>query len=303
MPLIPWLSPLREQSLTPSSDHNPLSGHHHDTRVGLCWNRPKAVFSWVAVVALCFPAMGSQAWGQTRTEPTSDKAAIVAAGFGYQNDFDSTITVKVYDAVSGDVLSEDVYELSIKEDRDAARANASNGRIFAGGVGPGATDLSQFMLRVYDAKTGEFQWAGQLNLTPNEADKTGHKISTLVPRRAVVMKVDSAEADARQPLFLLRAFDASTGGVVWEDEFSTDGKGIAKGKTITARPADETMREADTFDFRVRMFGRDGRTILWEDQVLQWPAEEDSQDVDDDRAQLLPAWTGPITQDIVSEEI
>mgnify|MGYP003341451433 CR=1 FL=1 len=50
-------------------------------------------------------------------------AAIVAAGFGYQNDVDSSITVKVYDAVSGEVLSEDVYELSIKEDRNAARAD------------------------------------------------------------------------------------------------------------------------------------------------------------------------------------
>ena len=287
MPLIHWSSLLRELSTTPSSHQN-----HHI-----------AVSSLVAAVLVCLPLVGGQAWGQTGAGPKSDKAAIVAAGFGYQNEFDSTITVKVYDAVSGEVLSEDVYELSIKEDRNAARANASNGRIFAGGVGPGATDLSNFMLRVYDAKTGEFQWAGQLNLTPNEGSRPGHTISTVVPRRAVVMKVDSAEPDVRQPLFLLRAFDASTGGVVWEDEFSTDGKGVAKGKTIAARPADEVLQEADTFDFRVRMFGRDGRTILWEDQVLQWPAEEDSQGVDDDRARLLPAWSGPITQDVASEEI
>src|SRR5689334_3516447 len=159
------------------------------------------------------------------------------------------------------------------------------------------------MLRVYDAKTGEFQWAGQLNLSPGEGSRPGHTISALVPRRAVVMKVDNAEADARQPLFLLRALDASTGGVVWQDEFSTDGKGAAKGKTIAARPTDEVLQEADTFDFRIRMLSRDGRTILWEDQVLQWPAEEDSQGADDDRAQLLPAWTGPITQDIASEMI
>ncbi|MBM4127011.1 MAG: hypothetical protein FJ247_06640 [Nitrospira sp.] len=257
----------------------------------------------MAAAALCFLSAGGQAWGQTGAEPTSDKAAIVAAGFGYQNEFDSSITVKVYDAISGEVLSEDVYELSIKEDRNGARAHASNGRIFAGGVGPGATDLSNFMLRVYDAKTGEFQWAGQLNLTPNEGGKPGHTISTLVPRRAVVTKVEGAEADAQQPHFLLRAFDASTGGVVWEDEFSTDGKGVAKGKLIAARQADEGLQQADTFDFRVRMFGRDGQTILWEDQVLQWAAEEESQDVDDDRARLLPAWTGPITQDAASEEI
>ena len=303
MPLIPWLSPLREKSIASPPDQDPLPGHQHYTGVGVCRNRSMAFFSGVAAMVLCLLSVGGQAWGQTEAETKSGKAAIVAAGFGYQNEFDSTITVKVYDALSGEVLSEDVYELSIKEDRNGVRTNASNGRIFAGGVGPGATDLSNFMLRVYDATTGEFQWAGQLNLTPNEDSRPGHTISTLVPRRAVVMKVDSVEADTRQPRFLLRAFDTSTGGVVWEDEFSTEGTGVAKGKMITARPADEALQEADTFDFRVRMLGHDGRTILWEDQVLQWPAEEDSQSVDDDRAQLLPAWTGPITQEVASEEI
>ena len=300
MPLIHWLSSLREQSTTRSSDQNPLSGHRHRTAVRVSWKRFLAVSLWVTTATLCLPLAGGQAWGQSGAD---NKSAIVAAGFGYQNDFDSTITVKVYDARSGEVLSEDIYELSIKEDRTGVQANTSNGLIFAGGVGPGATDLSNFMLRVYDATTGDFLWAGQLNLAPIEGNRQGHTISTLVPRRAIVTKVERTEADTRQPLFLLRAFDASTGGVVWEDEFSTDGKGVARGKMIAARPTDEGLQEADTFDFRVRMFGHDGRTILWEDQVVQLPAEEDSEGVEDDRAQLLPAWTGPITQDIASEQI
>lgn len=303
MPLSHWLSPSRERSTTLSSDRNLLPGHHDGTKVEAYRNRPIAASCLLAAVAVCVPLVGGQAWGQTGAEQKSDKPAIVAAGFGYQNDLDSSITVKVYDARSGDVLSEDVYELSIKEDRNSARTHSSNGRIFAGGVGPGATDLSNFMLRVYDAKTGEFLWAGQLNLSPNEESKPEHTISTLAPRRAVVMKVDSAGADAPQPLFLLRAFDASTGGVLWEDEFSTDGKGVAKGQPIAALLDDEALQDADTFDLRVRMFARDGRTILWEDQVLQWATEERSQGVGDDRAQLLPAWTGPLTQEVVSEEI
>ena len=207
MPLSHWWSPLRERSTTPSSDRNLLPGHHLGTKVGAGRNRPIAASCLMAAAVVCLPLVGDQAWGQAGAERKSDKAAIVAAGFGYQNDLDSSITVKVYDARSGDVLSEDVYELSIKEDRNSARTHSSNGRIFAGGVGPGATDLSNFMLRVYDAKTGEFLWAGQLNLMPNEGSKPGHPISTLAPRRAVVMKVDSAGADAQQPLFLLRAFD------------------------------------------------------------------------------------------------
>lgn len=303
MSLIHWSSLLGEPSTTPSSNPHSRSGHHTRTGVRLSWHRFMVASFLLAAVWMFLLFVGGQAWGQMGAEPQSDKTSIVAAGFGYQNDFDSSITVKVYDAVSGEVLSEDVYELSIKEDLNAARANTSNGRIFAGGVGPGATDLSNFMLRVYDAKTGEFLWAGQLNLTPNEGSKPGHTVSTLAPRRAVVMKVGNAEADARQPLFVLRAFDASTGGVLWEDEFSTDDKEVAKGQQISAHLDDEAMQDADTFDFRVRMFGLDGRTILWEDQVLQWAAEENSQAVDDHRAQLLPAWTEPLTQEIASEKI
>lgn len=302
MSLIHWSSLLGEPPTSPSSDRHSRSGHHTGTGVRMSWHRVMVVSFLLAAVLMFLLLVGGQAWGQAGAEQSA-KATIVAAGFGYQNEFDSSITVKVYDAMSGEVLSEDVYELSIKEDRNGARANASNGRIFAGGVGPGATDLSNFMLRVYDAKTGEFLWAGQLNLTPDEGSKPGHTISTLIPRRAVVIKVDNAEADARQPLFLLRAFDASTGGVLWEDEFSTDAKGVAKGQQIAAHLADDALPEADTFDFRVRMFGRDGRTILWEDQVLQWAAEENPQAVDDDRAQLLPAWTAPLTQAVASEEI
>ena len=54
----------------------------------------------------------------------------------------------------------------------------------AGGVGPGATDLSNFVLRVYDAKTGKFQWEGNLNLTPVESGNVGQLVSTVSPRRA-----------------------------------------------------------------------------------------------------------------------
>jgi hypothetical protein len=251
--------------------------------------------------------MSGQAWGDGGVDQKADSAAIVAAGFGYQNGDESTITVKVYDAASGKVLSEEVYELSIKEDRDS-KSKAPEARIFAGGVGPGATDLSNFVLRVYDAKTGEFQWTGQLNLAVNGDDEhdIGHMISTVAPRRALVTKVHNTnESDVPHPLFLLRAWDAVTGGIIWEDRFSADDKAGALARQIAGDSAgfDGLELGVDAFDFRILMFDSGSRTVLWEDRVMQQPADEEIEGAEADRARLLPAWTEPIEQDSAPEEV
>ncbi|MBY0249440.1 MAG: hypothetical protein K2Q17_17435 [Nitrospiraceae bacterium] len=284
---------------------SPSTGSVHDCKPSAMHLRGTWSLSCRLVgVGLCLSLMGGQAWGQIETEQKEGHEAIVAAGFGYQNSVESTITVKVYNPASGEVLSEDVYELSVKEDSFGG-SNGSEGRIFAGGVGLGATDLSSFIVRVYDAKTGEFQWSGRLNLTPGDGSEAGRLISTVVPRRATIMKIHGIDTAAQSPLFVLRAVDVLTGGILWEDEFSADGEGAAKARQIATRLADaaEGSPVADLFDFRIRMFDHDGRTVLWEDQVLQQPADAEVQGAVDDRAQMLPAWTGTIEQDSMPEEI
>jgi hypothetical protein len=84
---------------------------------------------------------------------------VVAAGVGYENAETSTITVKTYDAENGAILSDETYELNVREDAASAGSQPRE-RIFAGGVGPGADGLSAFTLRVYDAATGKFLWEG-----------------------------------------------------------------------------------------------------------------------------------------------
>jgi len=304
MSQIHWFSQLLNRSTAPSPIavlvRARLDGKSSATYPRWSWK----LFYPLAGVGLCLSLMGGQAWGQVETEQKEENEAIVAAGFGYQNGNESTITVRVYDPTSGEVLSDDVYELSVKEDTRAG-SNVSAGRIFAGGVGLGATDLSSFMIRVYDAETGEFQWSGQLNLTPSDASEPGHMISTVAPRRASITKIHDIDTTAQSPLFVLRAVDVTTGGILWEDEFSADGVSAAQVSQTAAHLAgvEEGSREGGLFDFRIRMFDRDGRTVLWEDQVLQQPADEEIQGAMDDRARLLPAWMGPIERDWMLEEI
>jgi hypothetical protein len=230
---------------------------------------------------------------------------IVAAGFGYQIGDLSAITVRVYDAVSGEVLSSELYELSVNEGNSTGQ-NSSQERIFAGGVGLGATDLSNFMLRVYDARTGAFQWEGELNLTPRGGSGPGQMVSTAVPWHAMITRIHAAERSIHQPVFVLRALDASTGGLVWEDEFSTDGIGIGRGQPLVTRPIglDGTSMETfNTFDFRIRMVDRNRQAILWEDRISHQEVEEDSREAADDQAHMLPPWPRQPQQSAAPEAI
>lgn len=282
----------------------PVPSHLKDRKSSSLYLRRLKAFSWLVGAGLCLSLGSGQAWGQMGAEKTEEKGSIVAAGFGYQIGSVSTITVKVYDAASGAVLSDETYELNVKEGNNG-RSNPLQARIFAGGVGLGAADLSNFVLRVYDAKTGKFQWEGQLNLTPSVGSGAGQTVSTVVPRQATITKIHAAEAAIQQPMFLLRALDASTGGLVWEDEFSADGIGSARAQQIGSRLAgfDGLATEAHTFDFRIRMFGRSRQAVLWEDQVSQQDAEENSHEAIDDRAHMLPAWPRHLQQDPASEHI
>ncbi|HSF69705.1 MAG TPA: hypothetical protein VLA47_04950 [Nitrospira sp.] len=249
--------------------------------------------AWLITAGLCLSLVGSPAWGRIEVENEPEKGGtIVAAGFGYQIGDLSAITVRVYDAMSGEVLSDELYELSVDEGNSTG-LNSSQQRIFAGGVGLGATDLSNFMLRVYDARTGAFQWEGQLNLTPRGGSGAGQLVSTVVPRHAMVTRIHAAEPSIHQPVFVLRALDAATGGLVWEDEFSTDGIGIGRGQHLVIRPIglDRTSMEAfNTFDFRIRMWDRNRQVILWEDRISHQEVEEEFHEAADDQAHMLPPW-------------
>lgn len=246
--------------------------------------------SLVAFIGLCGIYGGTdQALAQV---VSTDKKAIVAAGFGYQIGSVSAISVKVYEADSGAIISDDVYELTVKEG-DGARKN-EGGRIFAGGVGPGATDLSNFVLRVYDANTGIFEWEGRLNLVQPDGKGRGQAVSTRKFSQATITRVRAGQPSSEQPIFSLRAVDAATGSLVWEDEFTTVLGGTPHLHSITDRSTMSGRISSNTFhrfELRIRMYDPSGKKILWEDQLSPRESEEGShQEPLNDQADLLPVW-------------
>lgn len=263
-------------------------GHVTDQPGGGAYHDPSKILSRLVAVVLCLSCSIGPAWGEIGTE---EKRTIVAAGFGYQIGAVSTIAVKVYDAESGDILSNEIYELAVKES-DGVRSNRGP-RIFAGGVGLGATDLSNFVLRVYDANTGVFQWEGRLNLVQADLKSGGKVVSTALPLPASVTRAHIVETTMEQPVFLLRAMDVATGVLVWEDEFTTGRTRIPRAQLIAGpsiQPDSIPPASSQTFNFTIRMYDPSGKRVLWEDHLSQLESDEGSEKSHNDQADLLPAW-------------
>ncbi|MCA1958874.1 MAG: hypothetical protein LDL14_10160, partial [Nitrospira sp.] len=257
--------------------------------------RLRALFPFITAVCCCLVLMGERAMGH---EPVGKEAerAVVAAGFGYQNETGATMTVKVYDAVSGEVLSEDVYELIVEED-PGARSDGSTMRIFAGGAGGTPAGLSSFLLRAYDGKTGEFQWVGKLHFNPTErgGDERELEVSTSMVRRATLTKIGNPiRSEDAHPLFILRGWDPSTGVLNWEDEFSPDEDVAASVGTAVfhATAPEGSWEEGGVIDFQILMIDRKQGSVLWEDRVFQW-MEEERRTLQNDPGQRVPDRTGP----------
>jgi hypothetical protein len=231
---------------------------------------------------------------------------VVAAGVGYENAESSMITVKTYDAENGAILSEESYELDVKEDAASADGHPSE-RIFAGGVGPGGDGLSVFTLRAYDAATGRFLWEGLLNLSvSNHESGSTHRVVAHLRPQAMVTRVRSQGAINGQPQFFLRAVDPSTGQLVWTDQFSAGAGRLARAEHVSRAVAGQTegsAAPAQQIEFRIRMMDDRDRQILWEDTIEPTVEETDEAPGHDATAENLRAWRGERPEEMKKDVI
>jgi hypothetical protein len=268
----------------------------------------KTFYVGLIACATIGPSLPLTAW---TADPSSFTSAIprtaVAAGVGYQNAETSTIIVKTYDAENGEILSEETYELNVREDATLA-VNQPRERIFAGGVGPGADGLSAFTLRVYDATTGRFLWEGLLNLdiSNQELNSTHQVVAHLVALQATASQVRSQSAIDGQPQFALSAVDSETGQLMWTDQFSVGTGRLARTERVSRAVVGQTESLAtpsQQIEFRIRMTDDRDRNILWEDTIKPTEGEADLAAEYNDAAEILPAWRGEGPEEMNKEEI
>jgi hypothetical protein len=248
---------------------------------------PSRFYIAFLVLALAVLHLPTTAWSADQPSTLLAKSRkTVAAGFGFQDAESSSITVKTYDAESGEVLSADTYELDIKD--DGPPSSHPRTRIFAGGVGVGSDGLSDFILRVYDASNGKFLWEGRLNLGVGNPQFGATPVIAQIQPRAAMAKITNRTATGGQPYFVLRAVNPQTGQVVWADEFSTEAGGRVE--YISRSIIGMTGTAPRDIDFRIMMPDEAGRRLLWEDKIV--PLEESEEAVPSDEAtDTWPGWS------------
>ncbi len=275
---------------------------YHEQRIG------KGFYAALIACAMIGPSLPLTAWTADLSSlaPVSPRT-VVAAGVGYENAETSTITVKTYDAENGAILSDETYELNVREDAASAE-NQPRERIFAGGVGPGTDGLSAFTLRVYDAATGRFLWEGLLNLNAGDQEpgSTHRVVAHPVAPQAMVTQVHSRSAIDGQPQFSLRAVDATTGQLMWTDHFSAETGRLARPERVGRAAVGQTeglAAPSQQIEFRIRMTDDQGRNILWEDTIEPTVDETDVIAGHNDAAEILPAWRGADSEEMKQEAI
>lgn len=301
MTIIQWLSEMRDNvGKWFRSAGCELAPAHQARRI-----QKARCFSFLACAVLGY-GFPLTAWAADLAVPTSvQPRKVVAAGVGYENAETSSITVKTYDAESGATLSEETYELNVREDAVAGERQPSE-RVFAGGAGPGTDGLSSFRLRVYDAATGKFLWEGLLNLSASNQDPSStHRVVAHLTPQALVTRTHSQSVVEGEPQFALRAVDSATGQLAWTDQFSGSGRS-AKAERINRAAIGQTGKPAASsrqIEFRVQMFNEQERKLLWEDTIEPAVEEVDVTSWQDEAAENIPTWRSAGPEDTKREAI
>ncbi len=236
-----------------------------------------------------------QGWGGEHPSGFHADTPVLAAGFGFQAGGESIIVIRTYDARTGQVLSEESFDLAVIED-GAPTSGQTTGRIFAGGIGGGGSingeGLSKFLLRVYDAQTGSFLWEGQLNLTTGGEGETAKPIARLIRPTVALKRTANESGAAILPYYLVRALDPNTGSMVWQDQFALTGSGRGAGKPTRYRlvPAAALRNLDHAFQFMVSAYDRTSEILLWVDTFES--LEQEAAPEEEEHASVLPLWPG-----------
>lgn len=310
MTIIQWLSKtigeVRERFRPIGREFVPVYPVYEER--GIDGRARRALCGTLIACAMIASGLPQTAWtADLSSLATVNPRTVVAAGIGYENAETSTITVKTYDAEDGTILSDETYELNVREDAASAGSQPRE-RIFAGGVGPGADGLSAFTLRVYDSATGRFLWEGILNLSASdqESNFTRRVVAHLVAPQATVTQVFSQGAIDGQPEFFLRAVDSITGQLVWTDQFSAGAGTVARAERVGRAAVGQTegvAARSQQIEFRIRMMDDRDQQIMWEDTIEPTVEETDMVAGHDDAAENLPVWRGEGPEEMEGEAI
>jgi outer membrane protein assembly factor BamB len=161
----------------------------------------------------------------------------------------SLAVVRAYDAATGELLWQDLFDQSLKTQTTVATTVAADaGRLYVGGDRDG-----EFFIRALDGETGSFVWQ----------DISGAGRATGITAQAgLVYAVSEA--------FVVRAYEAGTGAVVWGDTLdAATGKAVSVGgeHLFVAGVIPSEDGTGLGYDFLVRAYDAATGLLAWQDRL------------------------------------
>ena len=190
---------------------------------------------------------------------------VFAAGFDTNTAGNRDFLVRAYDAESGTLLWKDQVDKAGAADRAFALA-AGAGQVFAGGFSTNAEGNQDFLVRAYNAKTGALLWEDQV-------DPVGgfDGVNALAVEGGRLFAAGFITNAAGNFDALLRAYEAKSGALLWEDQIDRAGFDDAALALTVERGqvfiAGFGTNAAGNFDVLVRAYQAKTGTLVWEDQV------------------------------------
>jgi hypothetical protein len=190
---------------------------------------------------------------------------VFAAGSGERGTDNQDFLIRAYDAKTGGLLWEDQTDKAGFNDAAYALA-VGGGLVFAAGFGTNATGNQDFLVRAYRAADGALVWEDQVEQAG--FDDTAFALAVGGGR---VFAAGSGERAAGNQDFLVRAYEAKSGALRWEDQVDPaagfDGVNAlaVQGERLFA--AGFVTNAAGNFDVLLRAYEAKSGALLWEDQV------------------------------------
>ena len=199
-------------------------------------------------------------------------------------DISSAFAVRSYDGKTGELLWQDQFVgtgdgFDFDVDDHANAIAVRGNRIFVVGSIVNQLTVGDFAVRTYDAKSGSLLWQDQFDGTASgEDDDEAYAITVKGERVFVAGSIENEESFSD---FTVRAYDAKTGRLLWQDQANGTANGYDHATDIAVQgqrvfAAGSVVNQDVGSDFTVRAYDARSGRLLWQNQFNGTAGDYDS---------------------------
>ncbi|MBI5125739.1 MAG: PQQ-binding-like beta-propeller repeat protein [Planctomycetes bacterium] len=178
----------------------------------------------------------------------------------------SALTVRAYNTQDGRLLWQDNYDREGAGEDAAWGMTLKDGKVFAVGQTTSNTGGSAFAVRAYNAKDGKLLWEDNYDREGSLLDAAYRAVA----KDGRVFVVGQTGSTAGGSTFAVRAYDASNGALLWQDNYDREGDGwdaayevVVDGNNVFV--VGSTQTAAGGWGLTVRAYGASNGALLWQD--------------------------------------